>query len=235
MRIISAGYLNKKGVILSFLPAKISLLVIVTLLATGCRSSLPKETGDFRKSDLVEVIKLDPSIKLDIRYATSNNFLHRPVYRQARAFLQRPVAEALVRVNARLKPKGYGLLVFDGYRPWAVTKTFWDTASEKERAIEFVANPAKGSRHNRGCAVDLSLYDVKTGQEVSMPSVFDEFSERASPNYTGGSAESRAKRDLLRAAMEAEGFTVYESEWWHFDYRNWREYPLLNIPFEELP
>ncbi len=220
---------------LSALRSRLRLLALAMLLLAGCQSIPPKEAGNFRKPDLVEITRLDPSIRLDIRYATTNNFLHRPVYRQARAFLQRPAAEALARVNASLKSKGYGLLVFDGYRPWSVTKIFWDMASEEERKIGFVANPQKGSRHNRACAVDLSLYDLRTGSEVAMPGGYDEFSERAFPKYAGGSEKARATRDLLREAMEAEGFTVYESEWWHFDYRNWREYPILNVPFEALP
>ena len=200
----------------------------------GCQHGPPKESGNFRNSDLVEIATLDPTMRLDIRYATTNNFLHRPVYSQAKAYLQRPAAEAVLRAHRALKPKGYGLLIFDGYRPWSVTKIFWDSASEAERKIEFVANPKKGSRHNRGCAVDLSLYDLKTGQEVKMPSGYDEFSERAYPTYQGGTAESRALRDLLRSVMEAEGFTVYPAEWWHYDYKDWKEYRILDVPFEKL-
>ena len=139
-----------------------------------------------------------------------------------------------MRANRSLHDKGYGLLIFDGYRPWAVTKTFWDSASDAERKIEFVANPRRGSKHNRGCAVDLTLFDLKTGREVQMPSEYDEFSERAFPDYAGGTAESRAMRDLLRATMEAEDFTVYKAEWWHFDYRDWKQYRILNIPFEAI-
>jgi len=206
----------------------------VALLLTGCQTGPPRESGDFRETDLVEILKLDPAIRLDIRYATSNNFMHRPMYRQARAFLQRPAAEALVRVNRSLQSRGFGLLVFDGYRPWSVTKAFWDAASESERKIEFVANPRKGSRHNRGCAVDLSLFDLTTGAEVKMPSTYDEFSEPAFPNYAGGTTEARAARDLLRRAMEGEGFTVYEAEWWHFDFKDWRSYRIMNVPFERL-
>jgi D-alanyl-D-alanine dipeptidase len=207
---------------------------LVAVLFLGCQTGPPKESGNFRPTDLVEIAKLDPSIRLDIRYATSNNFLHRPVYQQARAFLQRPAAEAVVRAHQALKAKGYGLMIFDGYRPWAVTKIFWDSASEEERKIEFVANPKKGSRHNRGCAVDLTLFDLKTGLEVKMPSEYDEFSERAFPNYAGGTPEAKAARDLLRTAMEAEGFTVYPAEWWHFDYNDWRQYRILDMPFEEI-
>jgi D-alanyl-D-alanine dipeptidase len=192
----------------------------------------PREKGTFRPPDLVEIVSLDPTIKLDIRYATARNFVGRPVYTQARAFLQRPAAEALVRAHRALQSKGYGLLVFDGYRPWSVTKLFWDVTPKSKH--DFVANPKKGSKHNRGCAVDLSLFDPRSGREVEMPSAYDEMSPRASPDYAGGTAEARARRDLLRAAMEAEGFTVEPNEWWHFNCREWREYPILDIPFESM-
>jgi len=192
----------------------------------------PKEKGNFREPDLVELVKLDPTIKLDIRYATKNNFLGKQVYREARAFLQRPAAEALVRASRTVHLLGYGLLVFDGYRPWSVTKIFWDSTPASKR--QFVANPAQGSRHNRGCAVDLSLYDLKTGKEIVMPSGYDEMTERAHPNYSGGTAEQRKLRDLLRSAMEAEGFKVFDVEWWHFDYKDWHEYPILNISFDKI-
>ena len=191
----------------------------------------PKETGDFRKPDLVELAPLDPSIHLDIRYATSNDFLGAPVYSQARAFLQRPASEALLRVAQKLKPLGYGILIHDAYRPWYVTKIFWD-ATPPEGKI-FVADPAQGSRHNRGCAVDLTLYDLATGKPIEMPGTYDEMSPRSFPDYPGGTSLQRWHRDLLRRAMESEGFTVYEAEWWHFDYKDWKEYPILNVPFEK--
>ena len=210
------------------------IVLVAAWLLAGCQHAPPKEAGPFRPSDLVELAQLDPTIHLDIRYATTNNFLHRPVYSQARAFLQRPAAEAQVRAHRALRAKGYGIVVFDGYRPWSVTKIFWDSASENERKIEFVANPQKGSRHNRGCAADLSLFDLVTGHEVAMPSGYDEFSERAFPTYAGGTAEARALRDLLRTTMEAEGFTVYPAEWWHFDYQDWKHYGLQDIPFEAM-
>ena len=192
----------------------------------------PHEEGTFRQPELVELIKLDPTIKLDIRYATANNFLGRPVYTQARAFLQRPAAEALVRAHRALRQQGYGLVIHDGYRPWSVTKVFWDATPEDKKI--FVADPAKGSRHNRGCAVDLSLYDLKTGKTVEMPSGYDEMSERSHITYAGGSSEARARREVLRAAMEREGFAVYEPEWWHYDYKDWSSYPILNISFSEI-
>lgn len=209
-----------------------------TLLAVLCVSQVclaqgpPRESGTFRKPELVELIKLDRTIRLDIRYATSNNFMGRPVYRQARAFLQRPAAEALVRANKSVRKKGYGLIIHDGYRPWSVTKLFWDATPADKK--EFVADPAQGSRHNRGCAVDLSLFDLKTGKVVVMPSGYDEMTERSHINYPGGTDEQRRVRDLLRSAMEAEGFIVYEPEWWHYDYKDWKEYPILNIAFLEI-
>jgi len=192
----------------------------------------PHEEGAFRPPDLVELAPLDPSIHLDIRYATSNDFLGTPVYTQARAFLQRPAAEALLRALRRLKPYGYALLIHDAYRPWYVTKIFWD-ATPPEGKI-FVADPAQGSRHNRGCAVDLTLYDLKSGQPIEMPGTYDEMSPRSFPDYPGGTSLQRWHRDLLRWAMESEGFTVYEHEWWHFDFNEWRAYPILNVPFEKL-
>jgi D-alanyl-D-alanine dipeptidase len=195
-------------------------------------ASPPRESGNFRKPELVELTTLDPTIHLDIRYATSNNFLGTPLYTEARAFLQRPAAEAMVRALQALKPYGYGLLIHDGYRPWYVTKLFWE-ATPAEGKI-FVADPAQGSRHNRGCAVDLTLYDLKSGKAVEMPGTYDEMSPRSFPDFVGGTSVQRWRRELLRKAMEAQGFTVYEAEWWHFDYKDWREYPILNIPFEQL-
>lgn len=203
------------------------------VLASVCAAqTVPVERGSFRKPELVELLTLDPTIKLDIRYATSKNFLGRPVYREARAFLQRPAALALVRVHQSLKRHGYGLLVFDGYRPWAVTKDFWDSTPPSKH--NFVANPAKGSKHNRGCAIDLSMYELANGEEVEMPGEYDEMTARSSPNYDGGPQEARRLRDLLRAAMEAQGFTVNPYEWWHFDYRDWRKYPILNLDFAQI-
>jgi zinc D-Ala-D-Ala dipeptidase len=202
------------------------------LRAEALKDQPPLEQGDFLKPDLVELVTLDPTIKLDIRYATTNNFLGTPVYTQARAFLQRPAAEALLRANRELKAQGYGLIIHDGYRPWYVTKIFWDAVPTDKRI--FVADPSAGSKHNRGCAVDLSLYDLKTGQEVEMPSGYDEMTERAYADYPGGTEQQRALRLLLRQAMEKQGFEVIPKEWWHFDYKDWKRYPILNVKFEDL-
>jgi CubicO group peptidase (beta-lactamase class C family)/D-alanyl-D-alanine dipeptidase len=192
----------------------------------------PPENGEFAKPDLVELVKLDDTIKLDIRYATTNNFLSTPFYQSAKAYLQRPAAEALVRIHKKLAEKGYGLLIHDGYRPWNVTKMFWEATPDAQRI--FVADPDKGSRHNRGCAVDLTLYDRKTGKPIEMVGGYDEMSDRSYPEYIGGTSLQRWHRDLLRTAMEAEAFTVYEAEWWHFDYKDWKRYPILNLTFEQL-
>lgn len=202
------------------------------LLPQALAATPPRETGEFRPPDLVEPAELDPSIQLDIRYATTRNFLGTALYSQPRAFLQRPAAEALLRVQRALAADGYGLLVHDAYRPWYVTKMFWDATPEDKH--RFVADPEKGSRHNRGCAVDLTLYDLRTGRAVEMPSLYDEMSERAYPDYAGGDADARARRDLLRRRMETEGFRVFEFEWWHYDYRDWTSYAIQNVRFEDI-
>jgi CubicO group peptidase (beta-lactamase class C family)/D-alanyl-D-alanine dipeptidase len=196
------------------------------------KSKPPREEGHFKPPELVELTRLDPTIKTDVRYATTNNFMRTVFYPMARVYLQRPAAEALVRAHRRLRELGYGVMVFDGYRPWYVTKMFWDATPEEKKI--FVADPQKGSRHNRGCAVDLTLYDLKKGHPVEMVSGYDEFSERAFPEYVGGTSLQRWHRELLRQTMEEEGFEVYEWEWWHFDYKDWRSYPIGNIPLEEI-
>ena len=231
------------------------VLAVVAVLAAACAASSPKvfrieplrpveelrrealaaqppAESDKLAPDLVELVTLDPTIRLDIRYATSDNFLSTPVYTQARAFLQRPAAEALVAANAELRGHGWGVLVHDAYRPWYVTKVFWEATPDDKK--DFVANSAKGSRHNRGCAVDLTLYVLKNGQPAEMPSLYDEMSPRSAPDYAGGTAAQRQRRDLLRRVMEAHGFTVNEIEWWHYDFRDWEQYPIGNVPFEEL-
>jgi D-alanyl-D-alanine dipeptidase len=193
----------------------------------------PSEPDKPRKPELVDLVDVVPGVKLDIRYATPNNFLGVPLYTSARALMQRPAAEALARVRAKLAPKSYGLLIHDAYRPWRFTKLFWEATPEAQQT--FVADPAKGSKHNRGCAVDLTLCDLATGKPVEMVGGYDEFSDRSYPDYPGGTSRQRWHRELLRAAMEAEGFAVNEAEWWHFDFHAWNDYPILDIPFEALP
>jgi D-alanyl-D-alanine dipeptidase len=205
---------------------------VTVLREKALRLKPPVEVGPFRKPDFVELTTVDPAIHLDIRYASAKNFLSTPVYTEARAFMQRPAAEALLRVLQKLQPLGFGLLIHDAYRPWYVTKIFWDATPLEGKT--FVADPEKGSKHNRGCAVDLTLYDLATGKAVEMPGLYDEMSPRSFPNFPGGSSLQRWHRDLLRRAMESEGFTVNEDEWWHFDYKDWKQYGILNVPFEKI-
>ena len=202
------------------------------LRAAALAASPPKEAGDFRDTNLVDLTKLDPTIKLDIRYATTNNFTGAVFYQQPRAFMQRPAAEAVVRAHRSLQSRGLGLLIHDAYRPWHVTKMFWDATPDEFK--DFVANPANGSRHNRGCAVDLTLYDRQTGQPIQMVAGYDEFSPRSFPLYPGGTSRQRWYRDLLRRTMQQSTFTVYEYEWWHFDFRDWKQYRIGNLTFEAI-
>ena len=213
-------------------PELIALCLCVSVAVVSAQEGPPKDPKATRTADLVELVKLDPTIKLDIRYAGSNNFLGKPVYKEARAFLQRPAAEALLAAHKDLARAGYGLMIHDGYRPWAITKSFWDMTTGFQR--EFVADPKTGSKHNRGCAVDLTIYDLATGTVVEMPGGYDEMTPRSYPDYPGGAPEARAKRDLLRKAMESHGFTVESNEWWHFNYKDWTAYPILDIAFGEI-
>jgi D-alanyl-D-alanine dipeptidase len=206
---------------------------VASLRPEAMKAQPPAEPGPFLTPDFVELAKLSPNIHLDIRYATKNDFLGTPFYTQARAFLQHPAAEALVKALAQLQTEGFGLLIHDGYRPWYVTKMFWDAVPDEDHV--FVADPSKGSKHNRGCAVDLSLFDLKTGKPIEMTGQYDEMSVRSYPNFPGGTTVQRQRREQLRRAMEANGFTVFEAEWWHFDYKDWSRYPISNIPFEKIP
>jgi CubicO group peptidase (beta-lactamase class C family)/D-alanyl-D-alanine dipeptidase len=204
---------------------------VAELRPEALAASPPAEAGRL-EPDLVDLTTLDPAIKLDIRYATANNFVGTPLYSSARSYLQRPAAEALAKVHRGLEEEGYGLLIHDAYRPWHVTKMFWDATPEESRG--FVADPSKGSRHNRGCAVDLTLYALTSGRPIEMVGGYDEFSTRSSPDYPGGTSLQRWHRELLRRAMEEQGFTVNMVEWWHFDFKDWSKYPILNRTFEEL-
>jgi D-alanyl-D-alanine dipeptidase len=195
-------------------------------------ASPPTETEPHRAADLASIPSIDPSIKLDVRYATNQNLLGFPLYSKSAAYLQRPAAEALARADQRLHAQGFGIVVFDAYRPWFVTKMFWDCTPTA--AHLFVADPSAGSRHNRGAAVDISLVSLATGQVVTMTGEYDELSPRSYPLYEGGTSEQRWGRDVLRAALESERFSVYPYEWWHFDFADWRSYGLLNVDMSKL-
>jgi D-alanyl-D-alanine dipeptidase len=205
---------------------------IVDIRREALAASPPVEKPPARTSELVELTTLDPSIKLEIRYATTNNFAGTRFYDQPRAFMQRPAAEAVIRAHHALHVLGYGLLIHDAYRPWYVTRMFWDAMPEDKRWL--VANPTAGSKHNRGAAVDLTLYDLKTGRPVEMPSTYDESTGRAHADYPGGTALQRWHRALLRNAMVAEGFVINPLEWWHFDFSSWRDYAIGNVTFDKI-
>jgi D-alanyl-D-alanine dipeptidase len=192
----------------------------------------PVEAGKHLPDDLVDLTRIDPRIRLDIRYAGTNNFMGIPLYERPAAFLQRPAAAALGRVQKALAARGYGLMIHDAYRPWFVTWMFWEATPPEDH--EFVADPAKGSRHNRGCAVDLTLYRLKTGKVVEMPSRYDEASSRSYSDFLGGTTAQRYLRDLLRRAMVAQGFQVYPEEWWHFDFKDWHRYAIGTKTFTAL-
>jgi len=180
--------------------------------------------------EIVSLDKFIPGIRLDIRYATSNNIMHRPVYHTAAAFLRLPAAKALKDIQQQLKPVGYGLKIYDGYRPYRVTVDFYEAYHDSN----FVASPYTGSRHNRGCAVDLTLIDLRTGKELEMPTPYDAFTKEASATWSDVTGLARKNRKLLQDVMLQHGFVIYPSEWWHFDFAGWKAYPVMDIPFEEL-
>ena len=180
---------------------------------------------------LVDLKKLDDEFQLDIRYASTNNFMRSKFYKNERAFFNMSAADRLIEAKNELKELGYGIIIYDAYRPWFVTKMFWEGTPENLK--HFVANPENGSSHNKGCAIDIGLYDIETGESIDMISGYDEFTERAYPNYMGGSKKQRDIRDMLIKVMEKNDFTVYEYEWWHFNY-NKCDSGIMNYSFSEL-
>ena len=195
----------------------------------GLKSYL-KDIKAHPETRLVEIKKYIPDIVLDIRYATTNNFTHHQMYKEAKAFARLPVVLALKEAQADLKKKGLGIKIYDAYRPYAITVKFYEVAHD----TNFVANPRKGSKHNRGCAIDMGLIDLKTGKELDMPTGFDSFNKRAASNYADLPKVELDNRTIIKNAMEAHGFKEIPSEWWHFDFNGWSKYPLLDIPFTEI-
>jgi D-alanyl-D-alanine dipeptidase len=183
-----------------------------------------------KNKELVEIKKFIPNLKLDIRYASKNNFAKQAVYKQAKAFARLPVVNALSKVQNELNKLGLGLKIFDGYRPYSVTVKFFDIATDKS----FVANPKDGSRHNRGCAIDLTLINLRTGKELEMPTPYDSFAPEAAADFKDLLPSVIKNRDLLRLTMEKNGFKVLNNEWWHFDFNGWKSFEIMDIPFEKL-
>ncbi|ASJ91661.1 D-alanyl-D-alanine dipeptidase [Porphyrobacter sp. CACIAM 03H1] len=180
--------------------------------------------------DLVDLARFDSRLRFDIRYATPANFMGRVLYPIPSAVAQRPVAEALSRVQTRAEAAGYGLLVFDAYRPWRITRAMWDQTPPDKR--EFVADPRTGSRHNRGCSIDLSLH--RGGVEVTMPSPYDDFTPAAYRSNTAAPPEALRLSRMLEDWMVAEGFVPLPNEWWHYDWKDWRRYPVMDVPLEAV-
>ena len=179
---------------------------------------------------LVNLGELIPGIKLDIRYATKNNFLGKSVYDTAIAFLRQPAAYALLQVQKELKTNNLGLKIFDAYRPYSITVEFY----EEYKDTTYVASAWSGSRHNRGCAVDLTLINLSTGKELKMPTSFDDFTEKAYSNYNNLPAKVIKNRSILKTVMKKHGFKNYTYEWWHFDFNGWKNYELLDLNFQQL-
>ncbi|MHB2150778.1 D-alanyl-D-alanine dipeptidase [Calditrichota bacterium LG25] len=200
------------------------LILFLVLSLSFIYGQPPDKTPEF-----VDIQKMNPSIILDIRYATSNNFLHRAVYDQARCFLVKEAALKLNEVQKELQTLGLGLKIFDAYRPLSVQKAMWQIMPD----ARYVANPAKGSRHNRGCAVDLTLVD-STGKELPMPTEYDDFTKRAHHNYMKLPASIRLNRWILKTVMEKHGFKPISSEWWHYDMVGWQKYPVMDLSFSQI-
>ncbi|MFA6526932.1 MAG: M15 family metallopeptidase [Candidatus Babeliales bacterium] len=183
---------------------------------------------------LVELVKINPSVKLDIRYATTNNFTKKQVYPVAKCYVQDAVAKKLDAIQNELAPLGLGLKIFDGYRPFPIQEIFWKICPDANYVFKPDWENGRGSRHNRGTAVDLTLINLKTGIELTMPSGFDDFTERAHRNYETMSTEVAKNCHLLEDLMKSHGFTTIRTEWWHFDYEDWEKFPLLKTTFAEL-
>jgi D-alanyl-D-alanine dipeptidase len=183
------------------------------------------------EKELVNLEKFIPGIVLDIRYATKNNFTGEPIYRIARAYARKPVAVALKKAQADFEKRGYRIKIFDGYRPYSATVKFYELMKGD---TTYVANPYKGSRHNRGCAIDMTIIDKSTGKEVQMPSEYDAMQKESWPSTPIADPQVRKNRDVLIQVMEKNGFKVYSTEWWHFDFIGWEKFEVMNIDFENL-
>lgn len=179
---------------------------------------------------LVDLRRAIPGAELDIRYATPDNFMKRVLYPVEGAWLRQPAAEALDRAQRDLAEKGIGIRIFDGYRPYSVTKMMWEPYKDPN----YVADPARGSRHNRGAAVDLTLIDLQTGEELEMPTGYDDFTPRAHHDFIDLPENVIENRALLRSVMERHGFQALPSEWWHYDFEGWEQFALMDIGLEEL-
>jgi D-alanyl-D-alanine dipeptidase len=182
------------------------------------------------EKELIDLERFVPGLVMDIRYATTNNFTGEKIYNMAKAYARKPVAEALKKIQAELKPKGLGIKMFDAYRPYKATVRFYEVYKD----TTYVASPYRGSRHNRGCALDLTVIDLKTGKELEMPTEYDSFKKEAWPSTPVTDPTVRKNRQLLIDVMEKHGFKVNGSEWWHYDFNGWKKFEVMDIDFEQL-
>lgn len=228
-------------------PLPRSLLLVSLIAVLGCATiTIPRNEYGLRVVDsislyeriveknpshrLVEIGREIPGAELDIRYATEDNFMNQRLYPVAAAWLRKPAAEALAAAEGELAGQGLGLKIFDAYRPYSVTRLMWERIGDPD----YVADPARGSRHNRGAAVDLTLIDLDTGDELAMPTGYDDFTPRAHHDFDDLDAEVEENRRILRETMERHGYVALPSEWWHYDFRGWEQFDLLDLPMEEL-
>ncbi|MEM7699804.1 MAG: M15 family metallopeptidase [Verrucomicrobiota bacterium] len=214
-----------------FSPGKGGLLVPVApllCLAIAIGHVVAEKDGD--PADFVEITSLDDTILIELAYATRDNFCNEVLYDSDRGFLRREVARKLVAANQSLAPMGLGLKVWDGYRPQSVQRRMWELSPSPG----YVANPKYGSKHNRGAAVDLTLYSLATGVELEMPTEYDAFVPAAGANALLSDTQVVKHREALQNAMRAQGFTTIQSEWWHFNYSGWRRFPLEDRKLSEL-
>ncbi len=214
-----------------------SVLLIHTAYAQNKYGLVPTTLKGYLKSveanpdkELVDLETFIPGIKLEIRYATTNNFTGEQIYNLPKAYARKSVAEALKKAQEEFNKQGVGIKVFDAYRPYAATVKFYEVYHD----TTYVASPYKGSRHNRGCAIDMTLIDLKTGNELVMPTEYDSFQKAAWPTTPVKDPIIKKNRDLIIRVMEKHGFKVNASEWWHFDFVGWQKFEVMDIAFEEL-
>ena len=218
----------------------IVVLLLVSVTVNGQRyayglkpTQLPQYELSIEKDaskELIDLEKFIPGIVLDIQYATANNFTKEKIYTLSKAYARKPVAEGLKNAQAEFAKQGVGIKIFDAYRPYSATVKFYEVYKD----TTYVASPYRGSRHNRGCAIDMTLVDLKTGKELVMPTEFDSFKREAWPSTPVSDPIVKKNRELIISIMSKHGFKVNSSEWWHFDFRGWEKFEVLDIDFEDL-
>ncbi len=237
-----ANNLRKRFFLIRYTLFTFSTLLSIQLLAQESGYTRPPVTDkwdDYQKQvkkdstkKMAELKQVVPGISYDLRYATVNNFMKRLMYPAGTttAFLRLPAARALQKVQQQLKQKGLGLKVFDAYRPYAVTVRFWELVKDEQ----YVANPSKGSGHNRGIAIDVTIINLKTAKELNMGTGFDNFTDSAHHSFTRLPEKILQNRLLLKSVMENHGFKSYSKEWWHYSWPDAGKFEILDIEFKKL-